>query len=175
MQRGPDPPEPPQPTGGANRQQQPSARGGQGGQTLKVITESLPVATDGRGQMIDLTSEIGRIISKHKMTSGTVTIFVPGSTASITTIEFEPGLKKDFPEAMERIAPSGARYHHDDTWHDGNGHSHIRSAVVGPSLTVPFAQGRLLTGTWQQVVLVDWDNRGRRREVIVQLMGVSSG
>jgi secondary thiamine-phosphate synthase enzyme len=139
---------------------------------LRVITETIPVQTSGGGQMMDLTPDVGRILGKIGMSDGIVTIFVSGSTASITTIEFEPGLQKDFPDAMERIAPSkDQRYKHDDTWHDGNGHSHVRASLVGPSLTVPFSGGKLLTGTWQQIVVVDWDNRSRHRDVILQFMG----
>lgn len=136
------------------------------------MTEMLPVGTEGKGQMVDLTADIGRVLQKLGMKEGNVTIFCPGSTAAITTIEFEPGLKKDLPQAMEHIAPSkGHRYHHDDTWHDGNGHSHVRASIMGPSLVVPFNQGRLILGTWQQVVLVDWDNRSRRRELVLQFIG----
>lgn len=139
---------------------------------VRVVTETIPIQTEGGGQMVDLTSEIGRVLVKTGMTSGIVTVFVSGSTASITTIENEPGLQRDLPEAMERIAPSsGQRYSHDDTWHDGNGHSHIRASVIGPSLTVPFAQGRLLTGTWQQIVVTDWDNRPRHRDIVLQFIG----
>jgi secondary thiamine-phosphate synthase enzyme len=88
-------------------------------------------------------------------------------------VEFEPGLLKDLPEFFERIIPRGAGYHHEETWHDGNGHSHVRASLLGPSLTVPFKEGRLLLGTWQQIVLIDFDNRPRKREVVVQLFGES--
>ena len=98
-------------------------------------------------------------------------MFVTGSTAGVTTIEFEPGLLEDLPAAFERLAPQGLRYRHDETWHDGNGHSHVRASLLGPSLLVPFEDGRLLLGTWQQIVLVDFDNRPRRREIVVQLQG----
>ncbi|MDP8208212.1 MAG: secondary thiamine-phosphate synthase enzyme YjbQ [Candidatus Electryonea clarkiae] len=140
---------------------------------VRVVTETIPVQTRGGGQMVDLTAEIGRVLQKIGMSDGTVTVFVSGSTASITTIEYEPGLQKDFPDAMERIAPSkGMRYKHDDTWHDGNGHSHVRASLVGPSLTIPFSQRRLMLGTWQQIVVNDWDNKGRYRDIILQFMGV---
>jgi len=131
----------------------------------------MTVATEGGGHMIDLTPDVSRILASSGISEGQVTIFNPGSTASVTTIEFEPGLKRDFPEAMEKVAPSSGNYEHDNTWHDGNGHSHVRASLVGPSLVVPFMQGRLMLGTWQQIVLVDWDNRSRRREVIFQFMG----
>ena len=102
---------------------------------------------------------------------GNTLIFVPGSTGGITTLEYEPGLIQDLPAALEKFAPQDGHYHHEDTWHDGNGHSHVRSAVVGCSLTVPFREGQLLLGTWQQIVLVDFDNRPRQRELVVQFTG----
>jgi secondary thiamine-phosphate synthase enzyme len=101
-----------------------------------------------------------------------VLVFVPGATAALTTVEFEPGLVRDLPELFERIAPRDRPYHHDETWHDGNGHSHVRASLLGPSLTVPVQGGKLLLGTWQQIVLVDFDNRPHRRELVVQLSGV---
>ena len=171
MNRSPEPPPPPPPGGGGvppgrgRVPRQPSSQG------LKMVTMTLPVATEGNGHMVDITPDLSRLLKSAGMSEGNVTIFVPGSTASLTTIEFEPGLKQDFPTAMERIAPASAEYRHDQTWHDGNGHSHVRASLVGPSLVIPFGQGRLLTGTWQQAVLVDWDNRARRRELILQFIG----
>ena len=100
-----------------------------------------------------------------------INVFISGSTAAVTTIEYEPGLVKDLPEIFEKIAPAGKRYHHDDTWHDGNGYAHVRAALLGPSLTIPFSDGKLHLGTWQQVVLIDFDNRPRKREVVVQITG----
>jgi secondary thiamine-phosphate synthase enzyme len=100
-----------------------------------------------------------------------VTAFVAGSTAGITTLEYEPGLIKDFPRLMEKLIPSNEVYHHDETWHDGNGFSHLRSAVIGTDLTVPFVNGKLLLGTWQQVVFCEFDNRPRSRKVIFQIIG----
>lgn len=138
---------------------------------FRVVTHTLQIATRGDGQMVDLTPDLSRLLKSVGMKEGQVTAFVPGSTASITTIEFEPGLKEDFPATMEKIAPKGASYEHDNTWHDGNGHSHVRASVIGPSLTIPFSQGRLLLGTWQQVVLNDWDNRGRTRDLVFQFIG----
>ncbi|MFH0883774.1 MAG: secondary thiamine-phosphate synthase enzyme YjbQ [bacterium] len=146
---------------------------GTSGGTLKVVTQTLDLATQGGGQMIDLTPDASRLLASAGLQEGQVTIFIPGSTASVTTIEFEPGLKKDFPNALEHVAPVDAEYEHDNTWHDGNGHSHVRAALVGPSLVVPFQKGRLLLGTWQQIVLVDWDNRARRREIVFQFIGQS--
>jgi secondary thiamine-phosphate synthase enzyme len=114
---------------------------------------------------------VSDLLSKHKLKEGNLTVFVSGSTASVTTTEFEPGLRKDIPEALNRLAPEGVPYHHDETWHDGNGHAHVRASILGPSLTIPFSGGEMLLGTWQQIVLIDFDNRPRDRKVIVQLIG----
>ncbi len=139
---------------------------------MRVITDYIAVSTRGRNHILDLTGQVQDCLARSGLRHGTVTIFVPGSTAAVTTIEFEPGLLQDLPEALERVAPMGSRYHHDATWHDGNGYAHVRAALVGASLTVPFAEGKLLLGTWQQIVLIDFDNRSRQREIVVQLMGV---
>ena len=138
---------------------------------MEVITDQISLSTDGNSEVIDITQKVAAILSKAKLREGNATIFVIGSTASITTTEFEPGLRKDIPLALERIAPHNIRYHHDDTWHDGNGHSHVRAALMGCSLAVPFINGELMLGTWQQVVLVDHDNRPRQRTVVVQMIG----
>ena len=114
---------------------------------------------------------IDALLQKHSLKEGTATLFVVGSTASITTTEFEPGLRKDIPEMLERLAPRGIRYHHDDTWGDGNGHAHVRASFIGPSLVVPFTESELVLGTWQQIVLIDFDNRPRTRDIVVQFMG----
>jgi secondary thiamine-phosphate synthase enzyme len=137
---------------------------------MTVITDRISIETQGDDHMIDLTARIADLLSEHHLTHGQVLVFVPGSTAGITTVEFEPGLVRDLPIAFERIAPRNARYHHEETWHDGNGHSHVRAALVGPSLNVPFQDGELLLGTWQQIVLIDFDNRPRRREIVVQFL-----
>ena len=121
--------------------------------------------------MHDLTAAVAEALSESGITDGIVTVFAPGATAGITTIEFEPGLRRDFPEAMERFAPRNIPYLHDETWHDGNGHSHVRASTIGPSLTVPAAAGGLVLGTWQQIVLVDFDNRARDRRVVVTILG----
>ena len=109
--------------------------------------------------------------AKKQMQAGVVTVFVPGATGAVTTIEFEDGLVEDLGEALQRLAPSEIDYAYNQRWQDGNGHSHIRAALLGPSLSVPFCERRLILGTWQQIVLVDFDNRPRRRELIVQVMG----
>ncbi|MBD3287893.1 YjbQ family protein [candidate division KSB1 bacterium] len=138
---------------------------------MAVITDYIPISTKGFTDIIDITPEIRASLKNSKLRSGTLTVFISGSTAGVTTIEYEPGLLKDLPEALEKIAPQDKRYHHDDTWGDGNGFSHVRAAMVGCSLTVPFTEGRLLLGTWQQVAVIDFDNRSRQREVVVQIMG----
>ncbi len=138
---------------------------------MKIITDYIPIATKGFSDIIDITSDVSGVVKKTGLKSGTVTVFISGSTAGITTIEYEPGLLKDLPEAFEKIAPQNQRYHHNETWHDGNGFSHVRAAMLGCSLTVPFKDSRLLLGTWQQIVVIDFDNRSRQREVVLQIMG----
>lgn len=136
-----------------------------------VKTEEIRFNTSGPGDIIDMTAEIQQAVKKSNLNSGTVTVFAPGSTTGITTIEYEPGLLKDVPELMEKLIPSGRSYHHDETWHDGNGFSHLRSALVGSDMTVPFVGGKLMLGTWQQIVFLEFDNRARNRHVILQIMG----
>lgn len=131
----------------------------------------LKFSTPGNGAMCDLTREVATSVESAGVTDGTATVFVPGSTCGVTTIEYEPGLLEDFPAALERIAPRDAHYAHDAAWHDGNGHSHVRASLVGPSLTVPVVGGRLTLGTWQQIVLIDFDNRARDRRVVVTVLG----
>src|SRR5262245_15336799 len=138
---------------------------------MKLITDSITLSTRGDTDIIDITPQVATLLHDHGFTHGQALGFVSGSTAGITTIEYAPGLRKDIPAAFDKIAPQGARYHHEDTWHDGNGHSHVRAALLGCSLTVPFKDGRLLLGTWQQIVLIDFDNRPRKREVVVQMTG----
>jgi secondary thiamine-phosphate synthase enzyme len=138
---------------------------------MGVCHSEIRVRTRGDGEVHDLTAEVGEAVASAGFRDGIVTVFVPGSTAGITTIEFEPGLRKDFPAAMERFAPRNLRYEHDETWHDGNGHAHVRASVLGPSVTVPVAAGALVLGTWQQIVLVDFDNRARQRRVTVTVIG----
>jgi len=138
---------------------------------MKIITETLRMTTGGICDMKDITAEVSQFITDNEMTSGTATVFVPGATGGLTTIEYEGGLVEDFSELMERLAPCGVPYHHDRRWGDGNGFSHIRASLLGPSLTIPFVQGKLTLGTWQQIVFVDFDNRSRNRQLVVQLMG----
>lgn len=138
---------------------------------MRTITEKIEFSTRGDTDIIDITKDVQQIISESKMREGNALVFVMGSTAGVTTIEYEPGLIKDLPKLFEKIIPSGKRYYHDDTWGDGNGHSHLRSSLLGPSLQVPFTNGHLMLGTWQQIVYVDFDNRPRQRRTVVQLIG----
>ena len=140
---------------------------------MMVITRQLKIATHGNGHTVDITPEVERAVIESGVTEGIVALFVVGSTAGLTTIEFEPGAVADLGRAFERIAPSDIEYEHHLRWHDDNGHSHVRAALLGPSLVVPVAGGRLTLGTWQQVVLVDFDTRSRQREVIAQIIGAS--
>ena len=134
---------------------------------MAVITQGLRIETNGDTDLIDITRDVAMGVSESGVSSGTVTVFIPGSTAGVTTIEYEGGAIKDFQEAIERIVPKNIGYHHDARWGDGNGFSHVRAALLGPSLTVPFENNRLLLGTWQQIVLIDFDNSQRDRSVIL--------
>ena len=136
-----------------------------------VITKRFSLQTRGHCDLINITPQVAREVGQSGVNSGTVTVFVPGSTAALCTIEYEPGLLDDCRSTWQRLIPSDIRYAHDRAWGDGNGHSHVRASLQGASLVVPFVEGRLLLGTWQQIVLVDFDNRPRSREVILQIMG----
>jgi secondary thiamine-phosphate synthase enzyme len=137
-----------------------------------VQTLSFSIKSKGNCDIIDITSKVQEIIHQNKFIEGNALIFVPGSTAGITTIEYESGLLRDYPEFFEKIIPQNKNYHHDNTWHDGNGHSHVRASLQGASFTVPFKDKSLILGTWQQIIFVDFDNRSRNREIIVQLTGL---
>ncbi len=141
---------------------------------MALVTDTVAVSTRGDAQMLDITEEVQAVVGRHGFLEGAALVFVSGSTAGLTTVEYEPGLLEDIPAAFERLAPRDMRYKHEDTWHDGNGHSHVRASLLGPSLTIPFRQSRLLLGTWQQIVLIDFDNRPRKRDVVVQLTGERS-
>ena len=137
-----------------------------------VKTEVLEVPTKGNCHSVDLTGEVQMAVAGSGLANGTVTIFNIGSTAGITTIEYEPGLvKHDINAAFEKIAPQSGRYEHEETWHDDNGHAHVRASLLGPSLVVPFRNQDLILGTWQQIVLIDFDTRPRTRKVVCQMMG----
>jgi len=138
---------------------------------MEILTDSFVVNSKGNTDIMDITGNIQAKIKSSGFIEGSVLVFVGGSTAGITTIEYEPGLRKDYPAFFEKIIPSNINYHHDQTWHDGNGHSHIRASLQGASLTVPFSNGDLLLGTWQQIILVDFDNRPRKRNIIIQITG----
>jgi secondary thiamine-phosphate synthase enzyme len=141
------------------------------GGKLKTISRRLNFKTRGETDIIDITSDISNEIKSSGVEDGIVTVFVPGSTGAVTTIEYEPGLLKDLSAMLERIAPKEIEYEHEKRWHDGNGHSHVRASLLGPSITVPFEDGRPILGTWQQIVFVELDNRSRSREVTLQIMG----
>jgi len=138
---------------------------------MKIVSDTIAVATEGQNDTKDLTELVESRLVASGLRDGTVTLFVPGSTAGLTTIEFEPGVVEDFSRLLEKIAPSNIPYRHDLRWGDGNGFSHVRASLVGASLTVPFSDARLALGAWQQVVLVDFDNRPRTRSIILQFMG----
>jgi len=138
---------------------------------LSVKTKQLSIHTRGEGDILDITSAVAEAVVETKLKNGIVTVFVPGSTGALTTIEYEPGLLKDFPNMLERIAPKNLAYEHEKRWHDGNGHSHVRASLIGPGLTVPFSNGRLTLGTWQQIIFMELDVRSRARNLILQIMG----
>ncbi|MDD5495774.1 MAG: secondary thiamine-phosphate synthase enzyme YjbQ [Candidatus Omnitrophica bacterium] len=138
---------------------------------MKIITKEILEDTKGAGDLVDITEKVTALVEKSGTRDGNVTVFVVGSTAALTTFEYEPGLIKDVRELCEKLIPAGKRYHHDDTWGDANGFSHLRSALFGPSIVVPFRSGKLALGTWQQLVLAEFDNRPRHRQVVVQIMG----
>jgi secondary thiamine-phosphate synthase enzyme len=136
-----------------------------------VVSRKISLSTKGECDIVDITPQVAEQLSKSGIDNGTVTVFVAGSTAGVTTIEFEPGLVSDLQELWQRIAPKGIPYSHDRRWGDGNGYSHVRASLLGASLVVPFSNKQLSLGTWQQIVLVDFDNRPRSREVILQITG----
>ena len=138
---------------------------------MTVESREIRFRTRSEGEILDITGQTEAVVESSKLKNGVVTLFVPGSTAAITTIEYEPGLIADFPQALERLAPRDASYEHENRWRDGNGHSHIRAAMIGPGLSVPFLDKKLTLGTWQQIVLIELDTRPRDRTVIIQLIG----
>lgn len=137
---------------------------------MPVINEKFHIDTKGFTDIIDITEKVKNAVESHKIKHANVCIFVTGSTASLTTVEFERGLLKDLPEALEKIAPQNKEYHHDATWHDGNGFAHVRAAFLGNSVSVPLIDGVLELGTWQQIVLIDFDNKARTRCITVQII-----
>ena len=136
-----------------------------------VVSKKISLSTKGECDMVDITPQVEQQLAEAGISNGTVTIFVAGSTAGVTTIEFEPGLTSDFQGMWQRIVPKNIPYAHDRRWGDGNGYSHVRASLLGGSLVVPFSDKRLTLGTWQQIVLIDFDNRPRSRQIILQIMG----
>ncbi len=139
---------------------------------FKIDKFYLSFNTSGETDVIDITRQVASRVSESGVTEGLVLIFIPGSTASVTTIEYESGVVQDLKEAVERLAPREIFYQHDARWGDGNGYAHVRAALLGPSLTVPVSDGRPVLGTWQQIVLVDFDNHPRNRKILVQVSGI---
>lgn len=138
---------------------------------MNVITKIIQLKLSKEDDIIDVTKQTSDAVRESELNNGIVNVFVAGSTAAVTTIEYEPGLRYDFPKMLSRIAPKDIQYRHDETWHDGNGHSHVRASLVGPSLTVPFSNGALLLGTWQQIVMLEMDTRPRERVLTIQILG----
>ncbi len=136
-----------------------------------IFSETISLSTQGFSDTLDITHHVEAVIGRSKIENGLVTVFCPGSTGSVTTIEYESGVLKDLQKAIEKIVPSNISYEHDKTWGDGNGFSHVRAALMKPSLTVPLIKSRLALGTWQQIVFIDFDNRKRQRNLLVQVMG----
>ena len=136
-----------------------------------ITTDTISISSKGQTDFIDITPELEKQVAKSRLDSGIVTVFVTGSTAGLATIENEPGLIADFKEMWQRLAPDNIPYAHDSAWGDGNGHSHVRASLLGPSLVIPFKDKKLALGTWQQVVLADFDNRPRSRQIVIQVMG----
>jgi len=138
---------------------------------MTVITKSITFKTKGNCDIIDITAQVTGEVEQSEVNNGAVTLFISGSTAGITTIEYESRLLGDFKDMWDRVIPQNIPYEHNKTWGDGNGHSHVRASMLGASLTIPFAGKRLTLGTWQQIVFIDFDNRSRSRELVLQIMG----
>ena len=138
---------------------------------MTVKTDVIQFPTKGHADILDITNEIVLAVQESKLRNGVVTIFSPSATSSVTTIEYEMGCLRDLRRLFEEIADSDREYDHNERWGDGNGHSHVRAALLGPSLSVPFVDGRLTLGTWQQIIFIDFDNQPRRRELVLQIMG----
>jgi secondary thiamine-phosphate synthase enzyme len=138
---------------------------------LMIHSGEINLNTKGFGDTIDITTDVSRVVRESEITDGLVTVFCPGSTGTITTIEYESGVIKDLQRALEKIAPADSKYEHNLRWGDGNGFSHVRAAILKPSLSIPLLSGKLSLGTWQQIVFIDFDNRERRRNIIVQIVG----
>jgi len=140
---------------------------------VEVFTKRLELSSKAENDIIDITEEVQRAVSESRLSHGLAAVFVPGSTGAVTTMEYEPGLVKDLSNALDRVAPKVGTYEHQKRWHDDNGRSHVKASLVGPSLSVPFVDGRLTLGTWQQIVFVELDIRPREREIVVQVVGAA--
>ena len=138
---------------------------------MSVYSEEIKFETNGEVDIIDITEDVRRIVVNSSIKKGIICIFIPGSTGAITTIEYEPGLKKDLSRTLEDIIPKEKYYSHHETWHDDNGHSHVRASLIGPSITLPVVNGKIPLGTWQQIIFVELDTKKRNRRVIIQLVG----
>lgn len=136
-----------------------------------MYRKELKIDTKHEMEIVNITDEVEKAVEESGIKDGLVNIFVPGSTGAITTIEYEPGLLYDLPSALERIAPKNEYYRHEEAWHDGNGRSHVKASIIGPSLSVPFENGKLLTGTWQQIIFIECDIRARHRRIIISVLG----
>ena len=134
-------------------------------------SETVSISTKGFSDIIDITDRVDSVIRHSKIENGLLTVFCPGSTGAVTTIEYESGVLRDLQKAIERIAPSSIPYEHDKRWGDGNGFSHVRAALMKPSLTIPLVEGKLTLGTWQQIIFIDFDNRSRERNILVHMIG----
>ena len=138
---------------------------------MAVVTKTVACTTRGDAECIDITAQVRLALEESGLSDGIVTVFVPGATGALSTVEYESGLISDMEELWDKLVPSGRSYHHDRAWGYGNGHSHLRATLLGPSLTVPFVAGSLTLGIWQQVIFIDFDVRPRKRELVVQIMG----
>jgi secondary thiamine-phosphate synthase enzyme len=138
---------------------------------MRVLNNKININTKGNEDFVNITRQLVKLCDSSGLENGIITVFISGSTAGITTFEYEPGLIRDLKEFYDKMAPTNVHYHHDETWGDANGFSHVRATLTGPSMVIPFEKGKLLLGTWQQVVLMEFDNRPRSREVVVQVMG----
>lgn len=136
-----------------------------------VKTKRIKLSTKGHDHVINITGEVEQAVTESKIREGIATVFVYGSTASVSTVEYEPGLVKDIKNIDEKLVPSDVSYNHDETWGDANGYAHLRATIYGPSITVPIVKGEMTLGTWQQIIVIDHDNRPRTREIIIQIMG----
>ena len=137
---------------------------------MAVVTKYIKLSTRGNTEVVDVTGQVRELLAESGLKNGIVCVSVIGSTGALTTCEYEPGLVKDIKEIFDKLIPEGS-YQHDQTWHDGNGHSHLRASLVGPSLTIPMTDGELAIGTWQQIIFIDFDNRPRKRQIICQFIG----